>query len=69
MSNEVRNVFILAGMLAVYGFALWLYESKALNTWADGFALNPQARFQALRRDDMIREEFEPTEEPADAPD
>lgn len=63
MSTDVRNAFILAGMLVVYGVALWLYERHGVTQWGETFAFDPRARFARGRRDEMMVEEF--TEEPS----
>ena len=69
MSSEVRNVFILAGCLVVYGVALWLYETKAFATWTESFVASPRARFAQGEREELIEEEFAVSEEPADGTD
>jgi len=59
MSQSVRNVFALAGLFALYGIALWVYESKAIETWATSFANDPKAIFSREHdRDRMIAEEL-----------
>lgn len=65
MSPHVRNTLALAALVAVYGIALWLYESKRLDTWARTYATNPRAIWsREFDRERLMAEEFKeiPTE-------
>jgi hypothetical protein len=58
MSRGVRDVFILAGLIALYGVALWLYEAKLAETFGETLSENPRAIFARDHdRERMIAEE------------
>lgn len=58
MSRGVRDVFILAGLIALYGVTLWLYEAKLAEAFGDALSENPRAIFARDHdRDRMIAEE------------
>lgn len=58
MSKQTRDVFILAGALAVYGIVLWLYEAKLAASFGASLTNDPRAVFARLRRDAMVAEEL-----------
>jgi len=59
MSRGVRDVFILAGCIAVYGLVLWAYEAKLAGTFGETFAADPKAIFARDHdRDRMIAGEL-----------
>jgi len=59
MSRGVRDVFILAGALAVYGIVLWAYEASLAGKFGDTFSADPRAIFARDHdRDRMIAEEL-----------
>lgn len=68
MSKQVRDVFVLAGLIALYGVALWLYESKLAQEWGTTFANEPRAIFNRGERERLIEEEMvvEPASEVSD---
>jgi hypothetical protein len=59
MSRGTRDVFILAGCIAVYGIVLWLYEAKLADAFGETFANDPKAIFARDHdRDRRIAEEL-----------
>lgn len=59
MSRGVRDIFILAGLLATYGIVLWLYEAKLAAQWGEDWTLDPKAVFARDHdRDRRIAEEL-----------
>lgn len=58
MSRQVRDVFILSGLIALYGLALWLYESKLTHEWSENFPNEPHAIHNHQVRDALIEEEM-----------
>lgn len=66
MSKQVRDVFILSGLIALYGLALWLYESKLAQQWGENYSHEPRALFNKGERERLIEEEMTFTP-PADA--
>jgi hypothetical protein len=59
MTKEVRDVFIFAALIALYGAALWLAQRERFRAWADTFASDPKATFAHEHdRERMIAEEF-----------
>ncbi len=58
MSEHVRDVLILSGLLALYGLALWLYEEKLAGQFAESFATDPRAIFARGQRDQLMAEEL-----------
>lgn len=59
MSKGTRDVFILAGCIAVYGIVLWLYEAQLAGTFGATFANDPRAIFARDHdRDRRIAEEL-----------
>lgn len=69
MSRGVRDVFVLAGALAVYGIVLWLYEAKLADAFGETFANDPRAIFARDHdRDRRIAEELDITPSPVFTP-
>lgn len=59
MSKGTRDVFILAGCIAVYGIVLWLYEAQLAERFGETFANDPKAIFARDHdRDRRIAEEL-----------
>ncbi len=60
MSRGVRDVFVLAGALALYGIVLWAYEAKLAGAFGETFANDPRAIWARDHdRDRMIAEELD----------
>lgn len=58
MSPNVRNIFIIAGLLAAYGAIIWLAEKQGMLKWADDYEASPGALFARDHdRDNRIAEE------------
>jgi hypothetical protein len=59
MSKGVQDVFILAGLVALYGLVLWLYEAKLAEAFGQSLNENPRAIFaRDYDRDRMIAKEM-----------
>lgn len=59
MKPETRDMFVLAGAIALYAVVLWLHEREAFSAWRVAFPSTPRATFARQDHAHRVNEEMD----------